>query len=82
MVPAARRDSRWLTTSRTLSGVPNSRQRPGHPHLPTGDLDYSRLYDRAPELADEEGVAGGEIVDRGRKLVQLGVVRGRFRRHG
>jgi hypothetical protein len=44
-------------------------ERPGRPHLPISDLDYSRLHHRAPQLADEEGVAGGEVVDRGRKLV-------------
>lgn len=47
---------------------------PGHPHPPTSYLNYSRLHRLAPQLADEEGVAGGEIVDRTRELVQLGVV--------
>ena len=48
-------------------------QRPGHPDLPAGDLDYAGLDQRPPELADEEGVAPGEIVDRGRELAELGV---------
>ena len=73
VVLGARRESRWLTTSRTLSGVPSSLSGRVTLTRPPRDLDDPRLDQGAPELADEEGVAAGEVVDRGRELAQLGV---------
>ena len=64
VVRGARRERRWLTTSRTLSGVPSSRQRPGEPDRAVGDLDGAGLDQRAPQLADQERVAVGELADR------------------
>ena len=53
-------------------GRPELAQRPGHPHLSPADLDDPGLEQGAPELADEKGVAAGEVVDRLRELSQLG----------
>ena len=79
--PARRRASRWLTTSRTLSGVPSSasgrvrrsRRRPPRPR---------RLHERAPQLADQEGVALGELADRPCELRHARRRRRRPRRGG
>ena len=68
MVLGARRDSRWLTTSRTLSGVPSSVSGRVTLTRPPATSTIPVSSQGAPELADEEGVAPGEIVDRGCKL--------------
>ena len=57
----ARRESRWLTTSRTLSGLP----------IPAGGPTPVST-EGAPELADEKRVALGEVVDPLGELAQLG----------
>ena len=58
---ATRRESRWLTTSRTLSGVPSSLSGRVEPDRAVGDLDDPGLDERAPQLADEERVAVGQV---------------------
>ena len=50
----ASRESRWLTTSRTLSGAAELGRRPREPDRPADDLDRPGLDERAPELADQE----------------------------
>jgi FAD/FMN-containing dehydrogenase len=47
-------------------------QRPGEPDRATGQLDESRLDQRAPQLAHEERVAAGKIADRPRQLGRAG----------
>ena len=65
----ARRESRWLTTSRTLSGVPSSAERPGQPDRAVGDLHDARSR-RARARARRPGTALplGEVADRPREL--------------
>ena len=53
-----------MTTSRTLSGVPSSPSGRVSRIVPLGDLDDPGLDERAPQLADEERVAVGEVADR------------------
>ena len=71
LAAGVRRESRWLTTSRTLSGLPISAS--GRPSriAPYVELDGAGLDQRAPELADEERVPLGEAVDRLCELAQL-----------
>src|SRR5204863_6634337 len=45
-------------------GGPELRRRPGEPDGAAGDLNGAGLDERAPELADQERVAPGEVADR------------------
>ena len=48
-------------------------QRPGDEDASVDYLDRPGLEQGAPELADQEGVASGEVVNRARELGQLGI---------
>ena len=47
-------------------------QRPGEPDCAIGDLDDAGLDERAPQLADEERVAVGQVADRPCELLRAG----------
>ena len=64
VVRGARRESRWLTTSRTLSGVPSSVSGRVSRIAPSAISTTPGLDQRAPQLADQERVALGEVADR------------------
>ena len=51
-----------------LSGLPELLGRAMHADRAAGELDRPRLDQRAPQLADQERVAVGEVADRGREL--------------
>ena len=53
-------------------GCPELRQRPGGPDRAVGDLDDAGLHQGAPQLADQERVAAGELADRPRELRRPG----------
>ena len=72
IVRGARRESRWLTTSRTLSGVPSSLSGRVSRIVPSATSTTPGLDERAPQLADEERVAVGEVADRLRELGRAG----------
>ena len=70
VVSGARRERRWLTTSRTLSGVPSSAIGRRERDRAVDHLDRAGLDERPPKLVDEERVSFGEVADRPRQIAE------------
>ena len=69
---AARRESRWLTTSRTLSGLPSSVSGRRKPGSPLRELQGAGLDQGPPELGQRKALPSVSVADRLRDTGELG----------